>query len=110
MADVPIKDQVCQIFEEHGKLSKDQTSQRKKSHHHNLHSATQSKYLTIDNFVKITKDICNFPTFFNKPLYKRILYLWNTQSVKSDRGKMILWDEYYNVNGDELDTGIDSDD
>lgn len=95
-SNIPIKDQVRQIFEEHGKSSSKQQQ-------------LQSKYLTIDNFVKITKDICKFPTFFNKPLYKRILYLWNTQDIKSERGKLIIWNEFYlNSDEDDLDIGVDS--
>ena len=35
------------------------------------------RYLTAENFVRITKEVCNFPTFFNGPLYRRILMLWN---------------------------------
>lgn len=37
------------------------------------------KYLTMENFVRVTKEVCNFPTFFNRPLYRRILLLWNTK-------------------------------
>ncbi len=103
-SDVPIKEQVLQIFERHGKSLTNNTQNR--SHLLNQSQYQQSKYLTLDNFVKITKDICNFPTFFNKPLYKRILYLWNTQDVKSDSGKLLLWNEYYQST-EELDIGID---
>ena len=105
-SDVPIKEQVQQIFEEHGKSFAQRQQQHSSMNNYNQQS--QSKYLTIDNFVKITKDICNFPTFFNKPLYKRILYLWNTQDIKSDSGKLILWNEFY-LSTEELDIGIDHD-
>jgi serine/threonine-protein phosphatase 2A regulatory subunit B'' len=50
--------------------------------------------LTIDNFVKITKDICRFPTFFNRPLYRRILYLWNVRNIKNEKQRMIIWNEF----------------
>jgi hypothetical protein len=115
-SNIPVKEQVKNIFEEHGKSIKQSKSSSslssspsssKTNPNTNQH---QSKYLTIDNFVKITKDICNFPTFFNKPLYKRILYLWNTQDVKSKRGKLIIWNEYYLNNVDDLDIGVDPDD
>ena len=33
--------------------------------------------LTPENFVKITKDLCGFPSFFNQALYTRILLLYN---------------------------------
>lgn len=32
---------------------------------------------SLESFVRITKEICNFPSFFNGPLYQRILDLWN---------------------------------
>lgn len=34
---------------------------------------------SLDSFVRITKEICSFPSFFNGPLYQRILYLWNSK-------------------------------
>jgi len=78
----PIKEQVHAIFSELGKkLEEDDGSD-------------ESLFLTMDNFVKITKDICSFPTFFNGPLYKRILYLWNTHLLKSPSQKQIIWNEF----------------
>lgn len=41
-------------------------------------TAASRKYLTLENFVRITKEVCRFPSFFNGPLYKRILQLWNS--------------------------------
>jgi hypothetical protein len=35
------------------------------------------KYIMPENFIRITKDVCHFPSFFNVPLYQRILDLWN---------------------------------
>mmetsp|Transcript_1783 Transcript_1783/g.1998 ORF Transcript_1783/g.1998 Transcript_1783/m.1998 type:complete len:670 (-) Transcript_1783:236-2245(-) len=86
-SNLSIKEQVKKTFDESGKP---------------MELNKNSKYLTIDNFVKITKDICTFPTFFNRPLYKRILYLWNTQDIKSQSGKLIIWNEYLN---EDLDIG-----
>lgn len=40
------------------------------------------KYLTVETFVRITKDICRFPSFFNVPLYQRILDLWNSRDLE----------------------------
>ncbi len=37
----------------------------------------ERKYLTQDAFVRITKEVCRFPSFFNQPLYQRVLDLWN---------------------------------
>jgi hypothetical protein len=41
--------------------------------------AYASRYLPVDAFVRITKEVCQFPTFFNGPLYRRILDLWNSK-------------------------------
>mmetsp|Transcript_10189 Transcript_10189/g.14411 ORF Transcript_10189/g.14411 Transcript_10189/m.14411 type:complete len:716 (-) Transcript_10189:173-2320(-) len=43
-------------------------------------SEEQSKYLTADNFVRVTKEIFKFPSFFNRPLYSRIVQLWNLKN------------------------------
>jgi len=40
----------------------------------------QSKYLSVDNFVRMTKEIFKFPSFFNRPLYHRIVQLWNQKN------------------------------
>jgi hypothetical protein len=34
---------------------------------------------SLDSFVRITKEVCHFPSFFNAPLYERILELWSCQ-------------------------------
>mmetsp|Transcript_10862 Transcript_10862/g.30039 ORF Transcript_10862/g.30039 Transcript_10862/m.30039 type:complete len:697 (+) Transcript_10862:92-2182(+) len=39
----------------------------------------KAKYLSTQSFFRITKDVCGFPSFFNIPLYARILYLWNAR-------------------------------
>jgi serine/threonine-protein phosphatase 2A regulatory subunit B'' len=36
-----------------------------------------ARYLTVDTFPRITKDICRFPSHFNAPLFQRVLDLWN---------------------------------
>ena len=33
--------------------------------------------LTQENFVRITKEVCHFPSYMNIPLYQRILDVWN---------------------------------
>ena len=49
--------------------------------------AYTSRYLPVDAFVRITKEVCQFPTFFNAPLYRRILDLWNAKhNGGSDNG------------------------
>lgn len=80
----PIKEQVLSIFRELGKKTEDAAGG----------DDDDNIFLTMDNFVKITKDICSFPTFFNGPLYKRILYLWNTHTLKSHSQKLIIWNEF----------------
>lgn len=35
--------------------------------------------LSVESFGRITKEVCQYPTFFNGPLYQRILDLWNAQ-------------------------------
>lgn len=82
-----IKEQVFDIFDELGKKTQNEAS----------------LYLTMDNFIKITKEVCSFPSFFNGPLYKRILYLWNTQFVKSEAQRLIIWNEFQK---DETPIGV----
>src|SRR3569623_227271 len=41
------------------------------------------KYIPLEAFVRITKDVCRFPSFFNTPLYQRILLLWNTHEAEA---------------------------
>jgi serine/threonine-protein phosphatase 2A regulatory subunit B'' len=82
-----IKEQVFDIFDELGKKTQNEAS----------------LYLTMDNFIKITKEVCSFPSFFNGPLYKRILYLWNTQFVKSEAQRLIIWNE---LQKDETPIGV----
>jgi hypothetical protein len=36
-------------------------------------------FLSLENFARITKEVSRFPSFFNGPLYKRILQLWNSR-------------------------------
>jgi len=86
----PIKEQVADIFDELGKATTD----------------GGTTFLTMDNFVKITKEICSFPTFFNGPLYKRILYLWNTHVIKSQAQRLIIWNEFQK---EDIKVGLDPD-
>ena len=44
-----------------------------------LQDSVTRKYLLPEHFVRVTKDICRFPSFFNAPLYQRIIDLWNAQ-------------------------------
>ena len=40
------------------------------------------RYIPLERFERLTKEICGLPTFFHKPLYTRILQLW-TNRVRS---------------------------
>lgn len=33
--------------------------------------------LPLEVFIRITKEVCHFPSFFNGPLYQRMMELWN---------------------------------
>jgi len=33
--------------------------------------------ISLEVFVRVTKEICHFPSFFNGPLFQRIILLWN---------------------------------
>jgi hypothetical protein len=49
---------------------------------------------SLDSFVRVTKEICNFPSFFNGPLYQRILDLYNVaknQTQKAVTLQMLEW-------------------
>lgn len=40
-------------------------------------NGTSDIAIALEVFVRITKEICRFPSFFNGPLYQRIIQLWN---------------------------------
>ena len=42
-------------------------------------------FLVLDDFVKVTKELCHFPSFFNGPFYKRIVYLHHLRSANLER-------------------------
>jgi serine/threonine-protein phosphatase 2A regulatory subunit B'' len=44
-------------------------------------------YVPIEKFERITKELCNLPTFFHKPLYARILMLWEEYLERPSRVK-----------------------
>jgi hypothetical protein len=37
----------------------------------------------LESFIRITKEVCRFPSFFNAPLYQRIVNLWNNENPTS---------------------------
>ena len=52
------------------------------------------RYLTQEGFVRITKEVCWFPSFFNAPLYKRILQLWNARSESVANTDVVTMDMF----------------
>jgi serine/threonine-protein phosphatase 2A regulatory subunit B'' len=52
------------------------------------------KYLTPDAFIRITKDVCRFPSFFNYPIYQRILDLWNAQQQEQSPMEVITFEMF----------------
>ncbi|KAL7531569.1 hypothetical protein ACHAXR_008914 [Thalassiosira sp. AJA248-18] len=46
------------------------------------------RYVPIERFERITKELCNLPTFFHKPLYERILRLWENHLQGSNNVKL----------------------
>eukprot|EP00980_Cylindrotheca_fusiformis_P012461 scaffold3055_cov143-Cylindrotheca_fusiformis.AAC.2 len=39
----------------------------------------------LEAFARITKEVCRFPSFFNSPLYERIITLWNKDQPEDER-------------------------
>jgi hypothetical protein len=72
-----VRDQVQAIFRQFGQgprmVSTVESGQDK------LEMNPKRTYLSLENFARITKEVCRFPSFFNGPLYKRILQLWNSR-------------------------------
>ena len=48
------------------------------------------KFIPIERFERLTKELCNLPTFFHKPLYERILLLWNENYIKNQQSYLKL--------------------
>ena len=52
------------------------------------HSSEEDcRYVPMESFERITKELCNLPTFFHKPLYERILRLWENH-LQAQNGKL----------------------
>jgi len=47
-------------------------------HQSNVYHLTHDdlRYIPVERFEKLTKELCQFPSFFHKPLYRRILNEW----------------------------------
>jgi hypothetical protein len=49
----------------------------------------------MQDFKRLAKDICNFPSFFHGSLYKRVLYHYHTRNVKDTSQLNKIWDEIH---------------
>ena len=75
----------------HPQQHQEQEQPQPQQHQQDLPFDPRKTYLTQENFVRVTKEICRLPTFFNGPLYDRILYLWNTRKVAGENDKRFVW-------------------
>ncbi len=91
--------QHCRIMTEQQQAGEGGSEDEKKKNHQlssiidQYLQSTSEKYHTsdedcvcvpIESFERITKELCNLPTFFHKPLYARILHLWESH-IKSSQ-------------------------
>ncbi|KAL7458182.1 hypothetical protein ACHAWC_009727 [Mediolabrus comicus] len=57
------------------------------------------RIVPMERFERITKELCNFPTFFHKPLYDRILLLWeryiSSQNIKLPSLPMVTFGMFH---------------
>lgn len=50
------------------------------------------KYLLPEQFTRVTKEVCRFPSFFSGPLYQRILLLWNEQNTNQAPMEVVTYE------------------
>eukprot|EP00547_Thalassionema_nitzschioides_P017135 CAMPEP_0194237234 /NCGR_PEP_ID=MMETSP0158-20130606/4279_1 /TAXON_ID=33649 /ORGANISM="Thalassionema nitzschioides, Strain L26-B" /LENGTH=523 /DNA_ID=CAMNT_0038971193 /DNA_START=48 /DNA_END=1619 /DNA_ORIENTATION=- len=43
----------------------------------------ETKSFSVENFCRVTKEVFNFPSYFNVPLFDRIIQLWNNKQGNS---------------------------
>jgi len=67
---VCVRDQILKLLQELQVIPSDGANSDVLNSHSNV-------TIALDIFVRITKEICHFPSFFNGPLYQRIIQLWN---------------------------------
>jgi len=54
------------------------------------HSSEEDcRFVPMEGFERFTKELCNLPTFFHKPLYKRILLLWEKHLQENPRQQSV---------------------
>jgi serine/threonine-protein phosphatase 2A regulatory subunit B'' len=74
-----VRDQVKAIYVEVGQDPPLTSPSSIHSEDETAEEILRRKYIVPESFVRITKDVCRFPSFFNMPLYQRILDLWNEE-------------------------------
>jgi hypothetical protein len=57
-----------------------------------------TKAFSIETFPRVTKEVWNFPSFCSRPLFIRILQLWNTKNGKNENRINISIMEWYWAN------------
>ena len=64
-----------------------------------LHMQPQSQNLqvtfSLESFIRITKEICNFPSFFNGPLYQRIVDIFNISNNQTQKDVTLTMLEWF---------------
>jgi EF-hand domain len=76
-----VRDQVTRLLEELGIIPpSDDMSASPSPPPQDLSNIT----LPLEVFIRITKEVCHFPSFFNGPLYQRMLDLWNAAHEEDD--------------------------
>lgn len=43
----------------------------------------ETKSFSVENFCRVTKEVFHFPSYFNGPLFDRIIHLWNSKQGNS---------------------------
>lgn len=80
-----VRDQVKTIYSELGQdppLTSPSSVRSGEDADASAEDVLRRKYIVPERFIRITKDVCRFPSFFNMPLYHRILELWNAETSK----------------------------
>jgi len=74
---VCVRDQILKLLQEVQILPQDDSG-------NDALTTDSNVTLPLEVFVRITKEICHFPSFFNGPLYQRIMHLWNMDNPQHD--------------------------
>ena len=77
-----VRDQILKLLQELQVLPHEGASS-------DLLSTDGDATIALEVFVRITKEICHFPSFFNGPLYQRIIQLWNNDHPQQAKLKVL---------------------